>query len=72
MNTSGSVQGKIIIERPATYAITNQDGYENSLPAFTEMSLVNEKIIPRKINENRINARITPDFLANMECDMTW
>ena len=71
MNTSGSVQGKIIIERPATYAMTNQDGYENSLPDLTEMSLVNEKIIPRKINENKANARMTPDFLANTEFDMT-
>ena len=70
MNTSGRVQGKIIIERPATYAITNQDGYENSLPDFTEMSLVNEKIIPRKINENKTNARIVPDFLANTGFDI--
>ncbi len=72
MNTSGSVQGKIIIERPATYAMTNQDGYENSLSDFTVRSLVNEKIIPRKINENKTNAKITPDFLANTEFDMTW
>jgi len=48
----------------------NQDEYENSLPDFTERSLVNEKIIPRKINENKTNARMTPDFLANMEFDM--
>jgi len=72
MNTSGRVHGKIIIERPAIYAITNQDGYENSLPDFTVRSLVNEKIIPRKINENKTNARITPDFLANIEFDITW
>ena len=51
--------------------MTSQDGYENSLPAFTEISLVNEKIIPRKINENKTNAKITPDFLANTEFDMT-
>jgi hypothetical protein len=72
MNTSGSVQGKIIIESPATYAIINQDGYENSLPDFTEKSLVNEKIIPRKINENKTKARMTPDFLASTEFDMIW
>ena len=71
MKTSGRVHGKIIIERPATYAITNQDEYENSLPDFTEISLVNEKIIPRKINENKTNARITPDFLANIGFNMT-
>lgn len=52
--------------------MTNQDGYENSLPDFTVRSLVNEKIIPRKINENKTNAKITPDFLANTEFDMTW
>ena len=72
MNTSGRVHGKIIIERPATYAISNQDGYEKSLPAFTEMSLVNEKITPRKINENKTNAKTMPDFLANIEFDITW
>jgi hypothetical protein len=66
INTNGSVHGKTIIESPATYAIINHDGYENSLPDFTETSLVNEKIIPRKINENRTNAKMTPDFLANI------
>jgi hypothetical protein len=70
MKTSGRVHGKIIIERPATYAISNQDGYENSLPAFTEISLVNERIIPRKINEKRTNAKTMPDFLANTEFNM--
>ena len=50
--------------------MTSQDGYENSLPPFTEISLVNEKIIPRKINENKTNARATPDFLANIGFNM--
>ncbi len=50
----------------------NQDEYENSFPAFTERSLVNEKIIPRKINENKTNARMTPDFLASTEFDISW
>ena len=50
---------------------SNQDEYEKSLPAFTARSLVNEKIIPRKINENKTNARMTPDFLANTELDIS-
>lgn len=50
----------------------NQDEYENSLPAFTARSLVNEKIIPRKINENKTNARMIPDFLASTELDIYW
>ena len=50
----------------------NQDEYENSFPDFTERSLVNEKIIPRKINENKTNARMTPDFLTSTEFDMIW
>ena len=50
----------------------NQDEYENSFPDFTERSLVNEKIIPRKINENKTNAKITPDFLASIEFDISW
>ena len=51
--------------------MTNQDGYENSLPDFTERSLVNEKITPRKINENKTNARMIPDFLASTEFDIS-
>ena len=50
----------------------NQDEYENSLPDFTVRSSVNEKIIPRKINENNTKARMTPDFLASTEFDMIW
>mgnify|MGYP007017459708 FL=1 len=51
--------------------MTNQDGYENSLPDFIARSLVNEKIIPRKINENKTNAIMTPDFLARIEFDIS-
>ena len=50
---------------------SNQDKYEKSLPDFIVRSLVNEKIIPRKINENKTNARMTPDFLASTEFDIS-
>jgi hypothetical protein len=40
------------------------------LPAFTEISLVNEKITPRNMKENKMNAIKIPDFLASTDCDM--
>jgi hypothetical protein len=44
----------------------NQDEYENSLPDFTVRSLVNEKIIPRKINENNRNKIIIRYFFTTV------
>ena len=64
MKTSGSVQGRIIMDNPARYAITNQDGYDNSFPARTAVSLVTANTPPTKISEKRINAVITSDFFA--------
>ena len=72
MKTSGSVQGKIIIDSPARYAMINHDGYDNSFPALIAMSFVNPKIPPTKINEKRINTITIRDFFAAMLLDTYW
>jgi hypothetical protein len=64
INTSGKVQGKIIIDNPARYAITSHDGYDALWPAPTAISPVSEKITPRNINENSVNAENTRVFFA--------
>ena len=64
MNTRGNVHGKTIIDRPATYAITIHERYVAcSFPSIAKL-VSNEKIIPRKINENNTNEIITIDFFA--------
>jgi hypothetical protein len=42
INTNGSVHGRIIIDNPAIYAITSQEGYSKDCPALTATSLVRE------------------------------
>jgi hypothetical protein len=69
MKTKGSVQGRIIIERPARYEMINHDGYDNSVPALTAKSLVIPKIPPTKIIEKSINKIPIKDFLATMLLD---
>jgi hypothetical protein len=69
MNTRGSVQGKIIIERPARYEIINHEGYDNSVPALIAKSLVIPKIPPTKINEKSTNKTPIKDFFATTLLD---
>ena len=64
MKTRGNVHGRTIIDRPATYAITIHERYVVcSFPSIVKL-VPSEKIIPRKINENKINEIITIDFFA--------
>ena len=72
MKTSGSVHGKIIIERPARYAMINQEEYDNSVPAFMEKSLVIPKIPPTNINEKSTNSTKIKDFFATVLLDTNW
>jgi hypothetical protein len=64
MNTSGRVQGKIIIDNPARYAITSQEGYDNCCPAPIAVSFVAANTPPTKISEKRTNKEITSDFFV--------
>tara|TARA_B110000495_G_scaffold163431_2_gene148701 strand:+ start:2451 stop:2702 length:252 start_codon:yes stop_codon:yes gene_type:complete len=64
MNTSGSVQGKTIMDRPATYAITIHERYVVcSFPSIVKI-VPNENINPRKISENKPNETNIIDFFA--------
>jgi hypothetical protein len=49
----------------------SQDGYEMSWFRPTAISLVNEKIIPTKMNENKTKEINTIDFLAATCTDIT-
>jgi len=69
MKTSGSVQGKTIIDRPATYAIIIQERYDVLFCPSTTNSLVSEKTMPMKINDINANDAITTDFLAAIWSD---
>ena len=69
MKTSGSVQGKIIIERPARYEMINHEGYDNSCPELIAMSLVTPKMPPTKINEKSTNRIPIRDFFATILLD---
>jgi hypothetical protein len=69
MKTSGSVQGKIIIESPARYEMINHEGYDNSCPELIAMSLVTPKIPPTKINEKSTNKITIRDFFATIVFD---
>jgi hypothetical protein len=64
MNTRGRVHGKTIMDRPATYAITNHERYVECSFSSNDMPVSNASIIPRKINENNANEIITMDFFA--------
>jgi len=64
MNTKGKVQGRIIIEIPAMYEITNQEGKDNSCPELIAVSFVNPKIPPKKIRENKKNTIKIKDFFT--------
>ena len=69
MKTSGSVQGKIIMDSPATYDMTNHEGYDNSCPAPIAISFVIPKIPPTKINEKSINNRTIRYFFVTILLD---
>jgi len=69
MKTSGSVQGKIIIDSPARYEIIIHEGYDNSCPALIAVSLVIPKIPPTKINEKSTNTIAIRDFFATTLLD---
>ena len=69
MKTSGSVQGKIIIESPARYEMINHEGYDNSCPELIAVSLVIPKISPTKINEKSTNTVVISDFFATTLLD---
>lgn len=64
MKTSGSVHGKAIIDRPATYAMMIQERYDTSSCFSTTSSLVSEKTTPMKINDINANETSTTNFLV--------
>lgn len=64
MNTRGSVQGRIIMDKPAKYAITNHEGYDISFPAPIAISFVAANIPPTKISEKSTNKTRTRDFFT--------
>ncbi len=70
MNTSGKVHGKTIIERPAPYAIINQERYDMSWFLAEGSSDVAEKIAPTKIKEKRTKDMITMCFFAPTWADI--
>jgi hypothetical protein len=70
MNTSGSVHGKIIIDKPARYAITNHEGYDISFPAPIAISFVAANTPPTKISEKSTNKTSIRDFFIAIWLDM--
>lgn len=69
MKTRGNVHGKTIIERPATYAMINQERYDSLSCPSTANSLVSEKITPTKINDISAKETMTTVFLAAIWTD---
>lgn len=68
MKTSGRVQGSMIMDKPATYAMINQERYVVEPWLSTAKSLVIEKTIPTKISEIKTKEITANDFFAST-CD---
>ncbi|MFB5623927.1 MAG: hypothetical protein ACE5RP_03300 [Nitrosopumilus sp.] len=71
MNTKGRVQGKTIMDKPATYEIITHE--RNVVCSFSSIAKVVPKanMIPIKINENKKNTINTIDFFASISIDIS-